>query len=80
MDNIVQNPSEEKYQKIRINNKVYQERVAPLEGVQQFLRAAGFQIKQMPNLQQEMEDCWVFTNMRPDHIEYLSVISYICRR
>lgn len=72
LDNIVQNPSEEKYQKIRTNNKVYQERVAPLEGVQQFLRAAGFQIKQMPNPQQEMEDCWVFTNTRPDHIEYLS--------
>jgi len=72
LDNIIQNPTEEKYQKIRINNKVYQERIAPLEGVQQFLRAAGFQIKQMPNPQQEMEDCWVFNNTRPDHIEYLS--------
>ena len=38
--NIVQNPTEEKYQTIRINNKVYQERVIPLEGVVQFLRAA----------------------------------------
>ena len=73
LDNIVQNPTEEKYRKIRINNKVYQERVAPLEGVEQFLRAAGFQTKPMPNPQQELEDFWVLTNTQPEHIEYLIV-------
>ena len=73
LDNIVQNPTEEKYRKIRINNKVYQERVAPLEGVEQFLRAAGFQKKPMPNPQQELEDFWVLTNTQPEHIEYLIV-------
>ncbi len=73
LDNIIQNPTEEKYRKIRINNKVYQERVAPLEGVQQFLRAAGFQVKPMPNPQQELEDFWVLSNTQQEHIEYLIV-------
>lgn len=73
LDNIVQNPAEEKYHKIRINNKVYQDRVGQLEGVQQFLQAAGFQLKSIPNAQQEPEDFWVLSNTQPEHIEYISV-------
>nr|CAH0113438.1 unnamed protein product [Daphnia galeata] len=72
LDNIVQNPTEEKYHKIRINNKVYQERVVQLEGVRQFLQAAGFQLKSIPNAQQEPEDFWVLSNTQQDHVEYLS--------
>ena len=73
LDNVVQNPEEEKYQKIRTQNKIYQERVAPIEGVQQFLEAACFQLKKMPNPQEELEDFWVYTPNRPDHLENLSV-------
>ena len=75
LDNIVQNPDEEKYRKIRINNKVYQERVAPLEGVKQFLHAAGFELKQapVPNSPDEMEECWFYTSTAPGHIEFLTV-------
>jgi len=74
LDNIVQNPEEEKYHKIRTQNKIYQERVAPIEGTQQFLIAAGFQLQQVPNAQQEMEHCWIFSKKRPDYLEYLTVI------
>jgi len=42
MDNIIQNPSEEKFRKVRKSNKAYQERVAILEGSDIFLQAAGF--------------------------------------
>lgn len=70
----MQNPEEEKYHKIRTQNKIYQERVAPIEGTQQFLIAAGFQLQQVPNAQQEMEHCWIFSKKRPDYLEYLTVI------
>ncbi|XP_057378920.1 UBX domain-containing protein 6-like [Daphnia carinata] len=72
LDNVVQNPTEEKYHKIRVNNKIYQERVAQLEGVQQFLQAAGFQLKSVQNAQQELEDIWVLSNTQPEHIEYIT--------
>lgn len=73
LDNIVQNPGEEKYHKIRTQNKVFQEKVAPIEGIQQFLSAAGFQLQSVPNAQQEMESCWIFSKQRPDYLEFLTV-------
>ena len=38
----MQNPTEEKFRKIRKSNKAYQERVSSLEGTDLFLQAAGF--------------------------------------
>nr|CAD7257045.1 unnamed protein product [Timema shepardi] len=43
LENILHNPGEEKYHRIRQSNRVFQERVAPLEGTQDLLQAAGFQ-------------------------------------
>ncbi|XP_078482173.1 UBX domain-containing protein 6-like [Ciona intestinalis] len=43
IDNIIAHPGEEKYQKIRKNNKVFTEKVASVEGAEEFLEAAGFQ-------------------------------------
>ncbi|CAH1784208.1 unnamed protein product [Owenia fusiformis] len=48
LDNIISHPGEEKYLKIRINNKAFQERVNSLKGVQEFLQAGGFEIKRLP--------------------------------
>ncbi|KAG8179717.1 hypothetical protein JTE90_006622 [Oedothorax gibbosus] len=42
LTNILDNPTEDKYRKIRINNKVFQERIINLEGAFDFLKAAGF--------------------------------------
>jgi hypothetical protein len=56
---------------------VYQERVVQMEGVRQFLQAAGFQLKSIPNAQQEPEDFWVLSNTQQDHVEYLSVKALI---
>lgn len=42
LNNIADHPSEEKYRRIRLNNRIFQERVLPLEGALEFLQAAGF--------------------------------------
>ena len=47
LDNIISNPTEEKFLKIRQSNKVFQERVAGLAGTEEFLFAAGFSIKSL---------------------------------
>ncbi|OQV19894.1 UBX domain-containing protein 6 [Hypsibius exemplaris] len=43
LENILQQPGEEKYRKIRVQNKAFQERVLALEAADKFLEAAGFQ-------------------------------------
>lgn len=48
LENIKAHPSEEKYRKIRVQNKAFSERVAPLKGTGEFLQAAGFELKTLP--------------------------------
>jgi len=43
MINILNNPEEEKFQKIRIENKVFQDRIAKVNGAIVFLKAVGFE-------------------------------------
>ena len=59
LDNIIEHPADEKYRKIRINNKVYQEKVAPITGVDQFLQAAQFRKEKLANPSNELEDFWL---------------------
>lgn len=59
LENIIQHPGEEKYTKIRINNKVFQEKVSSLEGTDEFLQAAGFASKLMPGPSQVEEPFYV---------------------
>lgn len=42
LNNIIANPSEEKFQKIRMSNRIYSEKVANIEGSFEFMQAAGF--------------------------------------
>jgi UBX domain-containing protein 6 len=72
LENIIQNPAEEKFQKIRMSNRVYQDRVAPLEGTQDFLVAAGFKVVKLP-FQDGEEDFWVFSEENLDNKETLQV-------
>ena len=39
---MINNPNEEKYRKIRKNNKVFTEKVASVEGTEEFLEGIGF--------------------------------------
>ncbi|KAM9329540.1 UBX domain-containing protein 6 [Gastrophryne carolinensis] len=43
LSNIVDNPNEEKYCSIKLSNKVFQEKIACLEGSHEFFEAIGFQ-------------------------------------
>jgi len=65
LENLVQNPNEEKYRKIRQQNKIFQEKVAPFRGVPFFLRSAGFEEKLIDG-----ETYWVVE--RPD-VAYITL-------
>ena len=57
LDNILQNPSEEKYRKIRKSNKAFQERVASIEGTELFIEACGFKTESIDD-----QEFWVYKN------------------
>lgn len=42
LQNIIANPAEEKFQRIRKSNRIFSDKVAPAEGSAEFLKAAGF--------------------------------------
>ncbi|OWF35304.1 UBX domain-containing protein 6 [Mizuhopecten yessoensis] len=44
LGNIIANPGEEKYRKIRLTTKAFTEKIDPLKGSNEFLQAAGFHI------------------------------------
>ncbi len=46
LENIIQNPEEEKFHKIRMGNRIFSEKVANVEGSIEFLNAAGFEEKE----------------------------------
>lgn len=48
LDNLINNPSEEKFRKIRLSNKAFIERVKNLAGTDEFLQAVGFTIRKLP--------------------------------
>ncbi|XP_055975395.1 UBX domain-containing protein 6 isoform X1 [Sorex fumeus] len=48
LDNIHLHPEEEKYRKIKLQNKVFQERINCLEGTHEFFEAIGFQKALLP--------------------------------
>ncbi|XP_004595680.2 UBX domain-containing protein 6 [Ochotona princeps] len=56
LDNIHLHPEEEKYRKIKLHNKVFQERINCLEGTHEFFEAIGFQKKLLPVPDQEAQE------------------------
>lgn len=69
LTNILDNPTEEKYRKIRFNNKVFQERIVGLEGAFDFLTAAGFRRKV-----EGSEEYFIFEEEQFDDIENLQML------
>ncbi|XP_061457506.1 UBX domain-containing protein 6 [Rhineura floridana] len=61
LDNICLHPEEEKYRKIKLQNKVFQERIHCLEGTHKFFQAIGFEKTTLSVLGQEdtTEDFYV---------------------
>ena len=66
IDNIIRNPTEIKFRKIRKSNKAFKERVASLEGTTQFLEGCGFQTEQLEGPDGTMEEFWVFPEDQTD--------------
>ncbi|XP_060062978.1 UBX domain-containing protein 6-like [Ylistrum balloti] len=54
LGNIIANPGEEKFRKIRLTTKAFTEKIEPLRGSDEFLQAAGFHI--MSQLVNETEE------------------------
>ncbi|XP_078741515.1 UBX domain-containing protein 6, partial [Lampetra fluviatilis] len=81
LDNIIANPDEEKFKKIRLENKVYKDRLAGLDGPLEFLQAAGFQLTSLPvsaatgdsstadPADNEKESYLIFTSPPPHELE-----------
>jgi len=66
IDNIINNPAELKYRKIRKSNKAFNERVASLEGSNEFLEGCGFLSKQLEGPEGQLEEFWVFPEENTD--------------
>jgi len=66
IDNIVNNPAEIKFRKIRKSNKAFNERVASLEGTSEFLEGCGFKLTQMEGPDGAMDDFWYFPEDNTD--------------
>lgn len=62
LENIINNPEEEKYKKIRMQNRIFQERVVPVNGALEFLNAAGFQQTKLPSNDGNEEDFLVWSS------------------
>ncbi|XP_022912967.1 UBX domain-containing protein 6 [Onthophagus taurus] len=60
LENIIQNPTETKFQKIRCSNATYREKVEPILGATEFLYAAGFRLTELDN-NGSTETYWVFS-------------------
>uniref|UniRef100_A0A8C6TGA6 UBX domain-containing protein 6 n=1 Tax=Neogobius melanostomus TaxID=47308 RepID=A0A8C6TGA6_9GOBI len=72
VDNICKNPSEEKYRKIKLSNKVFQEKVRCVEGSREFLEALGFISTMFPvETQEEEEEFFVLPEQSPDDLELM---------
>ncbi|XP_065200657.1 UBX domain-containing protein 6 [Planococcus citri] len=68
--NIVSNPVEEKFRKIRLSNKVFQDKVAGMEGAMEFLEAAGF-VKESLTVNDELEEFLVMPAEKSADIDML---------
>lgn len=72
LTNVIDQPTEEKYRKIRIKNKAFQERIVDLEGAFDFLIAAGFS-QEMLKLDEEEEEYFILKDEDLD-IEKLQML------
>lgn len=60
MENLIAHPDEEKYHRIRMSNRVFSEKVQPMEGTSELLFAAGFRQQKLP-VQDQEEDFLVYS-------------------
>ncbi|XP_037530752.1 UBX domain-containing protein 6 [Nematolebias whitei] len=72
VENICKNPTEEKYRKIKVRNKVFQEKIFLVEGCQEFLQALGFMSVLLPvEGREEEEEFLVLPEQSADALELM---------
>lgn len=78
VDNILKNPGEEKYRKLRVENAVFKEKVYSCKYSDLVMRAAGFTARSMPKLSPdgqpsggETEDCFLYEESDLSRLESL---------
>ena len=69
LTNIIQHPTEEKYKKIRMSNKVFCDKVKEVEGALEFLSAAGF-----TKIVLDDEDFLIWSDDNVEHVQRLSML------
>lgn len=72
LDNIIANPEETKFHRIRCSNATFSDKVLPILGATDLLLAAGFQQKQVESNGTE-EEFWIFDVANVDGITTLEV-------
>ncbi|KAG1939691.1 UBX domain-containing protein 6 isoform X1 [Pimephales promelas] len=74
IENICKNPTEEKYRKIKLSNKVFQEKVSVIEGSREYLQALGFESTALPvDGEDRTEEYLVLPPQEPDALEQIKV-------
>lgn len=72
IENISKNPTEEKYRKIKVGNKVFQEKVSGIEGAREYLQALGFESSTLPiDGEEKTEDFLVLPEQNSDALEQM---------
>lgn len=71
LKNITEHPTEEKYRKIRLENKVFREKVYTLDGAMDFLLGAGFEKIKVTN-DGVNEEILVYPDEKMENVEYLN--------
>ena len=75
LDNILKNPGNEKFLKIRLENKAFREKVAPIKGSVEYLQAAGFeQIRLTGPDDKTMEDYLIFDAGMSEDVDRLQAL------
>ncbi|KAG6460569.1 hypothetical protein O3G_MSEX012062 [Manduca sexta] len=74
LENITNNPDEDKYHKIRMSNRVFCERVMPIEGAMELLLAAGFLQQKITNAEGVEEEFLVFNKEIVPSMETLTTL------
>lgn len=73
LENIIHNPDEEKYRKIRMSNRIFSEKVCGMEGAMEFLNAAGFEVQNLP-FQENEEPFLVFPEEKLNELDNLTML------
>ncbi|CAI9716142.1 domain-containing 6-like [Octopus vulgaris] len=71
IDNLINNPGEEKFRKFRLNNRAFQEKVNPMEGSEEFLLTCGFERKSLKLDDQPEEMYFIIPEEKAQNVDYL---------